>query len=293
MLAQTIRRFTTYIHSDFSMVSDLDQRIHENKRAIEDAKALNQFFDSLLPSYLKKLAGRSPTLQKLLMKLLRRNLDRLRADLLDATHALRESLARLERDRTVQRYSHLIDDFYQHYQRNPGYQPDPSMLDRVQTVPKCFAPGEELKLQATSDIENPAQHQDLRGLLAQALERIAPDDRATQEDPGSATVTVVEQRNSLMHEEQDPFITAIDQFFEAIPALTLQAASVSALDAHQALKVGEPADVWLLAVWTRYLTLLADRHADCDYIAQHVEQVLEKFSGNREVSDIHFRSVPQ
>ncbi|CAM4129374.1 hypothetical protein VRRI112168_15285 [Vreelandella rituensis] len=293
MLRQTILRFTTYIHSDFSMVSDLDQRIHENKRAIEDAKALNQFFDSLMPSYLKKLAGRSPTLQTLLMKLLRRNLDRLRADLLDATHSLRENLARLERDRTVQHYSHLIDDFYKHYLRNPGYQPDPSMLDRVQTLPQCFIPGEGMKLQASSDIENPAQHEELRGLLAQALERLAPDERVAQEDANETIVTVVEQRNAVMQEEEDPFATAINQFFEAIPALILQASAVSAMDAHQTLSVEEPGDVWLLAVWTRYLTLLADRQSDCDYIAQHVEQVLETFSGNREVRDIHFRSAVQ
>lgn len=292
LLRQTIRRFTTYIHSDFSMVSDLDQRIHENKRAIDDAKALNQFFDSLKPDYLQKLAGRSPILQTLLMKLLRRNLDRLRADLIDATHALRTSLARLERDRRVQRYSHLIDDFYQHYLRNPSYQPDPSMLDRVQAVPNCFARSEELRLPTRADIQDLTKHDTLRELLAQALERLTPADRVAQEDAGGAIVPVTEQRNEVMEEEEDPFTEAIDDFFNAIPALILHTSSVSAMEAHKTLNVDEPGDVWLLAVRTRYLTLLADRQSACDFLAEHVEHVLEKFSGNREVSDIHFRSIP-
>lgn len=284
-LRQITQRFTGYIHHQFSMVSDLDQRILENKRAISEAQDLNRLFDTLTPNYLTGLAGASDTLQYLLMKVLRRNLDRLRSDLVGATHGLRENLAKLEKDLEARRYSSLIDVFLTHYERNPGYTPDPALVEGAINVPDVCATVVPMDLRATADIEDASQANALSDIVSGVLRQKAAS-ADYDADAAEAPTHVQDSRHDVVEEPEDPLDTALDNFFEALPHL-LEVGPTSALEAYHVLGVEHPEEVWLLAVMQRLQTLMADRAPVPPFELQ--AHVVERYSGNIEVADVVFR----
>lgn len=284
-LRQITQQFTGYILHQFSMVTDLDQRILENKRAITKAQDLNRLFDTLTPNYLAGLAGASDTLQYLLMKVLRRNLDRMRGDLVDATHGLRENLAKLEKDLDTRCYSSLIDVFLTHYERNPGYTPDPSLVEGAVNIPDVCATVAPMDLRAIANIEDASQAHSLEEIVSGVLRQKVAS--LNEEGEGAQAPTkVTDSRNDIVEEPQDPFDTALDNLFEALPHL-LEVGPTSALEAYRLLDVEHPEEVWLLAVLQRLQTLMADMALVPPFELQAHE--VERYSGNIEVSDIVFR----
>lgn len=283
-LREITQRFTRYIHTDFSYVSDLEQRIHENRRALKEANDLNQVFDTLTPRYLEELAGPVSGLQRLLLRTLRRHLAHLRTDLVDATHGLRENLSRLEKDEKALQYSHLIDAFLCHYEQTPNYQPDAGMLEGMERIPPVFCGVDPLTMRAEPDISDVAQHEGFRDLLAAALKRSAEQVRPqeTRREP----VKVRDKRKAVVTIERDPFNEAMTHFFEALPLLTQRLGRVSAMDAYYALKVEKPVDVWLMGVFSHH-HIQRDRMPSA-YRSQLTEVRLPLYDGNFIVSDIVF-----
>lgn len=285
-LRQITQRFTSYIHSEFSYVVDLDQRIHENRRALREAKDLNRLFDTLTPGYLLDKSGASSALQYLLTKILRRNLERLRKDLVDANHGLRENLARLEKDQQARRRSNMVEGFLRHYEQNPGYSPDPGLLEVSRHVPEVFCGVAPVSMRAQPNLDDASQHDDLRLLLAGALNRESARDREKGKAEDAEPVSVRDSRESQVEVAPEPFDQALDYFFDALPRLAMVTPQVSSMAAYELLEVAEPADVWLLGVYGRYQALLGG--AAPPYVANLVEAVVPRYSGNRLVSDIVF-----
>lgn len=288
-LREITQRFTRYIHSEFSYVSDLDQRIHENRRALQEARDLNELFDTLTPGFLMDWAGAISGLQYLLMKILRRNLDKLRKDLIDATHGLRENLAKLEKDQQARRHSNMIEAFLRHYEQNLSYRPDPGLLEGAEDIPPAFCRVEPMGMRAQPDIDDAAQHDDLRELLAGALNRRDAREREREVSPDRAPVAVQDSREAVVAVEPAPFDRAIDYFFDALPELTAHTGEVSTMAAYQLLEVQEPADVWLLGVYGRYQSHLVEGNPP--YRGQLLEHEVPRYSGNHEVNDIVFRAA--
>lgn len=284
MLREITQRFTRYIHTDFSYVSDLEQRIHENRRALQEARDLNQVFDTLTPGYLEEIAGPVSGLQRLLLKTLRRNLAKLRTDLVDATHGLRENLSKLEKDEQALQYSNLIESFLCHYDQMPNYQPDPGLLESLDRIPPVFCEVEPLPMRAEPDITDAAQHDILRDLLSSALKRGAAEERKRSEK--RKTVRVRDNRKAEIAIEPDPFNLALIQFFEALPILTKQLGRVSALQAYHALEVPEPPDVWLMGVFSHHH--IQGNGEKTTYRSELEEVALPHYNGNFSVRDVVF-----
>lgn len=286
MLREITQRFVRYIHTEFSYVSDLEQRIHENRRALREAEDLNRLFDTISPSYLENQAGPIPGLQHLLVKVLRHNIGRLRQDLGSATHLLRENLAKLEKDEEALRYGSLIDAFLQHYDRNPGYQPDPGLLEAGIHTPPAFCRVESMELRAEPDVYDQAQHDEMRALLGSALKRTEKTSRPEEEVSRRTPVRVRDCRQSTLAVEPDQFSIAIRHFFSALPQLTAQQGRVSAVEAHRILKVPKPMDVWLMGVYYHHIDGFNGRNPP--YYCDLDEKQEPYCTGNHQVRDVTF-----
>lgn len=283
------QRFTRYIHSEFSYVSDLEQRVHENRRALDEVRDLNNLFDTLTPYYLMDLAGSNARLQHLLMKVLRRNIERLRTDVIDAAHGLRENLAKLEKDQEARRQGTLIDGFLSHYEQNPSYNPDPDILEGAEHIPPALSRVDPLLIRSQPDIEDVSQHEELLELLAGALNRQDASERKKDLKSNQPPVAVQDSRDASVLIETDAFNMALDDFFDALPALTRRGEEVSSLSAYDILRVQEPVDVWLLGIFGRHFVNGETRQLP--YQGSLIGRVIPKYSGSHVISDIVFRKA--
>ncbi|MDT8878360.1 hypothetical protein RSO68_02630 [Halomonas saccharevitans] len=283
-LQAIVVRFTHYIHNRFSTVSDIDLRILENRRALDEAGNINRLLDTLTPSYLMQLARFSRELQYLLTKILARSLSRLRANLVDALHRLTDNLAKLQNDKEVQRQNHVIDAWLQHYERNPRYTPGEDILDEAHGRSPSLFRVEPLEIRAHPAIDDPSQREELDELAENALRRLEPG-ALTDSNVSTERVEVIDQRGAEEVEPEDPLEHALEWFFEALPTLVTQQ-PISAIDAYYKLDVEEPLDFWMLALWESYNMRL--ENGEVVVPVELTERQMGTYDGTRLVEDIVF-----
>lgn len=118
MLKNTTRQLWQQITSEFAYVTDLDSKIRENERVLNQAKRLNDGLELIQYDELSSLAGNDIQLRRLLLKVLASGINQCQQELCDALHRLKELLFELRK----QKYQgHLIKSFYQCFQSNPDF----------------------------------------------------------------------------------------------------------------------------------------------------------------------------
>ncbi len=284
-LRMITHRFAGYVRNEFSMVSNLVQRIKENQRAIDEAARLNDLFATITPAELSELAGSDPTLSRLLKHLLGRAVRQCAEELHDALHKLRENLARLEADKKYQRQNELIDSMLQHYQRNPGYQPT---VEQYQHLPKLFAMVDPFKLYAHPPIDSPTEEYALAELAQAALNRVKAANKPERSASESETVDVVDSRDEVYEEVLGEVDQALEHMFELLPELT-EAQSVSSLACLDQLALDIRPDLWNLCVTDHYDN---SNFADGKRIKiTFIETPVPGYNGNHIVEDVVFVSA--
>ncbi|WP_150302974.1 hypothetical protein [Pseudomonas saliphila] len=284
-LREITQRFAGYVRNEFSMVSDLSQRIRENERAIKEASQLNDLFATLTPDVLAELARSDRLLSHLLKKVFGRAVSSCADELHDALHKLRENLTKLQDDQRYREHNELIDTLLQHYQRHPGYQPG---LEQYRSIPRIFRSAERLELKAHPPIDSPTEERALGDIAQQALARIAADEQPDRQRQDPPLVPVKDCRDGVFLAEPEPVEQALRQMFEILPQLAeQQPASSLACLAYLDLEINP--ELWLVCV--------ADHYANSDYAKgerlamRFCERPLPGYSGNYLVEDIEFRLV--
>lgn len=285
-LRQISARFASYIQNEFVTISSLELRIRENRRAVDEAHKLNQLLDTIGPSDLMQWSRNLPKVQRLLTNTLSRNLTRIRGDLIDASHRLRENLGKLEKDREVQAWNSLIDALLAHYERNLNYMPSIDLLESALERHAFFSLAEPVELRAFPDLENRVQADELRELAIRALKEIdVQDGPERRELPPAVPVEDVTGTESVQSE--DALDQALAWLFEAVEALA-PTQPVSVGSAYATLQPDTSMRLWLAAAWERYLLLTEDGR--CVGIAgEWVGEVMGPYTGTRIVTDLRFQ----
>lgn len=281
-LRMIIQRFSGYVRNEFSIVSNLVQRIKENERAIDEAARLNDLFATITPQELSELARSDLILSRLLKHLLGRAVRECTEELHDVLHKLRENLAKLEADKKYQRQNQLIDGILQHYQRNPGYQPE---VNHYEHLPQLLAMVTPLKLHAHPPIDSLSEEHILAELAQTALSRIKAADKPLKDKLTQQTVDVVDCRGEVYTEQLDEVEQALVDLFEILPELTSKQ-EISSLDCLDLFNLDLRPDLWNLCIVDHYSNSL---YASGEIIKiTFIQKPVSGFNGNHTVEDVVF-----
>lgn len=281
-LRMIIHRFSEYVRNEFSIVSNLVQRIKENERAIDEAARLNALFATITPEELSELSRSDPTLSRLLKQLLGRAVRQCTEELHDILHKLRENLARLEADKKYQRQNQLIDGMLQHYQRNPSFQPT---ISHYEHLPKLFAMVSPFKLNAHPPVDSPTEEHILAELAQSALSRIKTADKPLKDKLTQKTIDIVDSRGEIYTEGLGDVEQALVDLFELLPELT-SLHDISSLDCLDLFSLEIRPDLWNLCVVDHFSN---SRFASGKAIKiSYIQKTVPGFNGNHTVEDVVF-----
>lgn len=275
-------QFAGYVRNEFSTVSNLNQRIRENQRAIKEAESLNKLFSDITPEELSQLARSDLMLSKLLSQRLNREVRNCVKELHDVYHRLSENLTKLESDEKYQRQNKLIDSMLAHYERNPSYQPSINSLDRL---PRLFSIVTPFKFVTHPPIDNPIEE----GLLAEyaqvALNRVKASDKPVREIVKLEPVLVTDNSGLTVTQELCDIQQALINMFAVLHELTERGA-VSSLDCLKMLKIDMHPKFWNLCVIDHYMN--SDYGSGKEIQIRYIQEPVPNYNGNFIVNDIMF-----
>lgn len=292
-LSQATLHFSYQVHNVLNIIADLDIRIHENENALKTINSLNIVFRHLSVEKLATLARDDDFLQPLLLRLLKSKLDQSIAELIQAGHQLRHHLMQLQQDRRMQALNQVVDDWYQHFTKNPTFAPDISLT--MHGAP-CFNVAEPLNLTTYPDLNDPNHEAFISQFGEQIANQLKPlsgqdDGTLTDKDNKTAIDDVSQLETQVMR--ISPFYQAIEQFFEALTVVD----GLVALSGTQAWQTFfgdvESTDIddieitledWLLGLVNHFYTHQSVFEPKLDLSFE--ERALAHYTGNHIVTDI-------
>lgn len=292
-LAQATLHFSYQVHNVLNVIADLDIRIHENENALKTIDNLNIVFRHLSVDKLATLARDDDFLQPLLLRLLKSKLDQSIAELIQAGHQLRHNLMQLQQDRRMQALNQEVDDWYQHFTKNPTFAPDVNLI--MHGAP-CFNIADPLTLTTHPDLDDPTHDAFISQFGEQIANQLKPlsgqDNSAlTDKDNKTAIDDVSQQQTQVV--SISPFYQAIEQFFEALTSID----GLATLSGMQAWKTffGDANSItiddieitledWLLGLVNHFYTHQSIFEPKLDLSFK--ERVLAHYTGNHIVADI-------
>ena len=292
-LSQATLHFSYQVHNVLNIITDLDIRIYENENALKTINSLNIVFRHLSVEKLATLARDDDFLQPLLLRLLKSKLDQSITELIQAGHQLRHHLMQLQQDKRMQALNQVVDDWYQHFTKNPTFTPDISLTMHGEP---CFNVAEPLNLTTHPDLDNPTQDTFISQFGEQIANQLKPlsgqdDGTLTDKDNKTAIDDVSQLETQVVR--ISPFYQAIEQFFEALTVVD----GLSELSGTQAWQTffGDTDSIeiegvkvtledWLLGLVNHFYTHQSVFEPQLDLDFQ--EQSVPLYSGNYVVTDI-------
>lgn len=292
-LAQATLHFSYQVHNVLNVIADLDIRIHENENALKTIDNLNIIFRHLSVEKLARLARNDDFLQPLLLRLLKSKLDQSIAELIQAGHQLRHNLMQLQQDKRIQALNQEVDDWYQHFTKNPTFAPDVSLT--MHGAP-CFNIAHPLNLTTHPDLDDPTHDTFISQFGEQIANHLKPlsgqDDSALTDKDNKTPIDDVSQQQTQVV-SISPFYQAIEQFFEALTSID----GLATLSGMQAWKTffGDANSItiddieitledWLLGLVNHFYTHQSIFEPKLDLSFK--ERVLAHYTGNHIVADI-------
>lgn len=230
--AQTIWR---QVDREFSWITSLEMKIHENKKIIDRVKGLLSALDDLGPLAINQLAGKDPALINIFHRArLSHVMAECRNDISDALDRLSQMLFAFNETRKQGR---LIQKLNALYQNSTGYLPG-QRLEIGDVAHLLFA--EPLPLFGTIDVEDDRQlslaTELLKGLRKTAVGVEMQDDAPPVDAAGGAPAEYMLT--------ETPTHAAVDALF----CKAIDEGSVRAMDEYDASRCGCASDVWLHSV---------------------------------------------
>ncbi|WP_227430516.1 hypothetical protein [Psychrobacter sp. I-STPA6b] len=215
-LSQATLHFSYQVHNVLNIITDLDVRIRENENALKTIDSLNAVFYHLNVEKLSTLARNDEFLQPLLLRILKSKLDQAIKELIQAGHQLRQNLTQLQQDKRWQALNHLVDDWYQHFIKNPTFLPDISLATHGES---CFNLATALNITTYPDLDDPSHEAviaDFGESLAKQLVPLPSQSEQSSTDKDRTTPVDDVSHQETEQVEMSPFYQAIEQFFEAL-----------------------------------------------------------------------------
>lgn len=244
-LSDTVEMFANVVNDEFSVVSDINERIRQTKRCLADISKINTIFESLGIEHMQQWVSVDLALEQLLMKVLKSHVDRCLTDLSASSRKLNTMLSKLITSKQFQHTNRLIDAFSGKFKKEPGYRPD---IESLENIPDCFACAGAIQAKGYADIDSARDEELLIELAKAALEKSElPKGESDAETVGAT-------QNNMDSEELevvDPFIECVELFFDALMAEE-GPDRLSAITAYEKLEVDGAIEDWLLAIHGYY-----------------------------------------
>lgn len=279
-IGDTVEMFHSVVNDEFSVVSDIDERIRQTRRCIDDISKINIVFESLGVSQMQRWVNVDLQLENLLMKILKSHVDRCLLDLVASGRKLHDMLAKLITDKKFQHVNNLIDAFSGKFKKDPGYRPN---IDSVETPPDCLMQSEAIFIGGYANTDSAIDEVTLGDIAQTAMEK--REAKLTKEHPEAENITVEHRTSETIEEEIDPLIISVEQLFDALMSPAAPD-SLSACYAYRALNVNATLEDWMLTVMSYYSA--QKRAIDPLWklrISTHTE---EPINGTHYVDDITF-----
>lgn len=279
-ISDTVEMFYSVVNDEFSVVSDIDERIRQTRRCIDDISKINIVFESLGVSQMQKWVNVDLQLENLLMKVLKSHVDRCLLDLIFTGRKLHDMLSKLVTDKKFKHVNNLIDSFSGKFKKDPGYRPS---INAMETPPDCLTQTENLNLGAYANLESAIDEDTLSAMAEHVLTKAAKTTEATDLD---SDYSEVEIRTSETTEEQvDPLILNVEELFDALMSSN-SGDSISCCFAHEALGVKASIEDWMMVVISYYS--VQNRAIDPVWKMTMIKETECQFDGTFYVSDIVF-----
>lgn len=283
-----VERFSEYISNDFRSISNLDIKIRETERALEQAQKTNALFETINFERLYEMAGGDPFLIDLLTRKLAREVKRMSRDTADALHHMKRNLASLRKESAeLERQNSLIDGIITHYDQNPSFEP---ILEIDKDTPDCFKMVGGMELAAYPDLESRGHQEALTALAKNSVSKLVRDDGSHEDESRrkelNKTVDVEDHDNQTEVFEEEPEERVVREFFQILPEALAMRDNVSAMWFHQHLDDPYESGLWLLAIMQHYFSLPDVEKADLSL--EYVTTELEDHNGNHVLQDLKF-----
>jgi hypothetical protein len=282
-LTDTIQSFAHVVGNEFSTISSIDIRIRETTRCKNEIAKLNEVFSSLSVADIRDWAGSDLMLERLLMKTLKSHVDKCLKELSTTAHRLLEMIAKLIKDKEIQRLNLLIDSFYTHYQKNPGYIPE---LGSVMDLPPAFNRINSIKITSRADIDSAIDEDLLSNIAISVMQNVS---RENVNDNQDEDVEVTDERGKSIEGDVDTLEENVDFFFDALLNEESDMTELTALKAHELLEVDAEPEDWMLCLMEHYEAQKSELTGKIKLTLD--EKVIMPFNGNHYVRDISFSRV--
>lgn len=272
--------FAGYVTTGFAYVTDIELRIQENKRVIEQAGRLIALFESFRIPELAEQAGNDPFLKRLLLRHLPATLESSQKNLTYTLNNLRQMLVRLRED---QRLSRLIGAFESEFANNPGFEPSLSIIGNGH-LPEVLNTVAPFVMGGLGDIYDSADDLEL-GQIAKTA-RTVEREVDTPATVGEVGAIEFDLGGETATEEPDPVEDTIMELVQ----LVVEGEVTDPVRASEALKIAgldiELSD-WMQALVSEIQTLPENDRALIDLQFESVPHRL--FSGNMVVYNLVVR----
>jgi hypothetical protein len=282
-LTDTVNMFHHIIGDEFSVVSDIDEKIKQTTRCKEEITKLNQVFNQLSVNKMNRWVGVDLQLERLLMKVLKAHVDKCLKDLAASNRKLVKMLDKLMKDKSAQRLNNLIDSFHSMYTSEPGYRPD---ISSFLNLPVCVSIAEKLPLGGYADLDSARDEEYLIEVSLSVLKKSTISTK--QPDIEDGNVNIADGRGEEIDEEIDPLIENVEFFFDALFDND-HYQDLSAMNAYHQLNVDSSVEDWMLMVTSYYE---AQRKSVLKVAkVEEIREIIPPFDGTLYIKDIIFRKV--
>lgn len=278
-LSDTVDMFYHVVSDEFSIVSDIDERIRQTKRCLNDISQINTVFESLGVARMQQWVNIDLRLEHLLMKVLKAHVDKCLSDLAASSRKLNAMLSKLVKNKQVQHLNNLIDRFSGQFKREPGYRPDISGLEHL---PHFFRQADNLAPGGYPNQDSARDQERLIDIASQALKKAGA--RAVPE-ADNTPVEITDKLDASQEEVLDPLVENAELFIEALMDEHCPS-RITAMEAYVKLAVSASEEDWLLTVMSYYTA--QKRSLDPHWQLLRDETVVEPFDGTVYVLDLIF-----
>ncbi|WP_318444208.1 hypothetical protein [Photobacterium leiognathi] len=281
-LVETVSSFHRVIADEFSMVTDVDDKIRQISRCKREIGRINDIFEHLS---VKKLRGWVQTdiqLERILLKLLKSKIDLALKDLNISNKKMVDMLAKLQRDKKSSKLNRIIDVFAAKFQDDKTFSPS---IDSIECLPDCLSQGSETEVRAYGNTNSDIQAD---GLIELAVRALASGERKKGKASDLDSIEVTDVREDEEEFELNEVDEALELMFEAIKN-NPNILPLSAAQSYTLFDLDIELEDWLLLV-DGYISAQKIGLKSIVQIKEEREVVLP-YDGNVIISDIVFETI--
>lgn len=281
MLTDALSMYHHIVSDEFSVVSDIDERIRQTTRCKDECFKLRTTISHLSVVKIREWVGTDLLLERLLMKVFKAHLDRSLKDLAATNRKLNSMVEKLQRDKAVRRLNKLIDIFSNKFKEQPGYRPD---ISGIMELPTCASLAERQRLGGYVDTSSARDEELLMDIALDTLEKVQPEPNTEQ--PEENNEEIADARGETLENVLDPLTENVELLFQAITDASYKE-DISAMNAYGVLGVEALPEDWMIMVMSYYE---AQKKSISRYVTvEEVRDMVQPFDGTLYIKDMIFR----